>query len=61
HYAEGHAARTESQSPEFYAEEQANLPNDNTWSDVEYATEKFTQQFLVGIHGCGGQKYQKSL
>ncbi|KAH6984015.1 hypothetical protein EDB80DRAFT_530255, partial [Ilyonectria destructans] len=61
HYAEEHAARTESQSPEFYAGEQADLPDGNTWSNVEYATEKFIQQFLVGIHGCGGQKYRKSL
>lgn len=52
HYAEEHEAQTESQIPEFYAEQETGLPDGNTWSDVEYSTEKFIQQFLVGILGC---------
>ncbi|KAH8662650.1 hypothetical protein BGZ61DRAFT_303171, partial [Ilyonectria robusta] len=61
HYIEEHEAQTESQIPEFYAEQEAGFPDGNTWSDVEYSTEKFIQQFLVGIHGCGTEKHRKDL
>ncbi|KAJ3453134.1 hypothetical protein MRS44_018789 [Fusarium solani] len=54
-------AQTEPQIPEFYAEQEAGLPDGDTWSDVEYATEKFIQQFLVGIHGCGTKKHREDL
>ncbi|KAL6405867.1 uncharacterized protein AUP68_11007 [Ilyonectria robusta] len=59
--SEEHEAQTESQSPEFYAEQEAGLPDGNAWSDVEYATEKFIQQFLAGIHGCGTEKHREDM
>ncbi|KAM6513712.1 hypothetical protein FALCPG4_016083 [Fusarium falciforme] len=48
-YAEEH---TECQSPECYADVQADPPDDNIWTDVQHVTQKFIQQFLVGICGC---------
>ncbi|KAH6985579.1 hypothetical protein EDB80DRAFT_590501, partial [Ilyonectria destructans] len=59
--AEERDDQTESQTPEVYAEVQADLLDDNTWNDVQYATQKFIQQFLVGIHGCSTQAHRESL
>ncbi|KAJ4181253.1 hypothetical protein NW759_017199 [Fusarium solani] len=61
HCARDHEAQTEPQIPEFYTEQEADLPDGDIWSDVEYATEKFIQQFLVGIHGCGTEKHREDL
>ncbi|KAG4255523.1 hypothetical protein FPRO03_14127 [Fusarium proliferatum] len=41
HYAEEYEVQTASQTPEFYAKQEAGLPDGNTWSDMEYSTEKF--------------------
>ncbi|KAH7112785.1 hypothetical protein B0J13DRAFT_428813, partial [Dactylonectria estremocensis] len=49
------------QSSEVDAEAQADILDGRTWTDVQYATHKFVQQYLVGIHGCGTQKHQESL
>ncbi|KAH6971996.1 hypothetical protein EDB80DRAFT_540892, partial [Ilyonectria destructans] len=52
---------TEPQSPEFHVEARVDLPDESAWTDVERATQKFIQQFLVGIHGCGTQEHRESL
>ncbi|KAH8662639.1 hypothetical protein BGZ61DRAFT_304717, partial [Ilyonectria robusta] len=49
------------QSPQIHAEERADLANDNANTDVEYTTQKFIQQFLVGIYGCNAQSHRESL
>ncbi|EWZ28533.1 hypothetical protein FOZG_17746 [Fusarium oxysporum Fo47] len=49
------------QSPQIYAEESADLANDDANTDVEYTTQKFIQQFLAGIHGCSAQSHRESL
>ncbi|KAH7117174.1 hypothetical protein B0J13DRAFT_613250 [Dactylonectria estremocensis] len=59
--AEEREDQTESGTPEVYAEVQADLLNGNTWSDLQHATQKFLQQYLVGIHGCGAQEHRESL
>ncbi|KAH7248419.1 hypothetical protein B0J15DRAFT_376986, partial [Fusarium solani] len=59
--AEEREDQTESRTPEVYAEVQADLLNGNTWSDLQHATQKFLQQYLVGIHGCGAQEHRESL
>lgn len=59
--AEEREDQTESGAPEVYAEVQADLLNGNTWSDLQHATQKFLQQYLVGIHGCGAQEHRESL
>ncbi|KAL7755653.1 hypothetical protein ACKLNR_014180 [Fusarium oxysporum f. sp. zingiberi] len=41
HCARDHEAQTEPQIPEFYTEQEADLPDGDIWLDVEYATEKF--------------------
>lgn len=41
--------KTGSQSPDIRAEEQVNRLDDGACTDVQYATQKFLQQFLVGI------------
>ncbi|KID59409.1 hypothetical protein MAN_10714, partial [Metarhizium hybridum] len=51
----------ESPVPQTYVEDQAHPPHTDRQSDTEYATEKFVQQFLVGIQGCGAQKHQEFL
>jgi hypothetical protein len=61
HSAEEREDHTESRSPEVYAKMQADLLHDNTWNDLQYATEKFVQQYLVGIHGCSAQEHRESL
>lgn len=53
--------KTRFQSPDIRAEEQANLPGDGACADVQYATQKFLHQFLVGIYGCNAQSHQESL
>ncbi|KAG7406731.1 hypothetical protein Forpe1208_v014523 [Fusarium oxysporum f. sp. rapae] len=57
-YAEEH---TESQTPECYADTQADSPDDNIWTDVQHATHLFIQQFLVGIRGCSAQEHREDL
>ncbi|KAF5711865.1 hypothetical protein FMUND_8786 [Fusarium mundagurra] len=57
-YAEEH---TESQTPECYADMQADSPDDNMWTDVQYVTHLFIQQFLVGIRGCSAQEHREAL
>ncbi|KAM5528982.1 hypothetical protein FOXYSP1_16826 [Fusarium oxysporum f. sp. phaseoli] len=54
-------AETEPQILEFYAEQEVGLPDGDIWPDVEYATEKFIQQFLVGIYGCRSSKHREDL
>ncbi|EGU73460.1 hypothetical protein FOXB_16033 [Fusarium oxysporum f. sp. conglutinans Fo5176] len=61
HCTEDPEAQTEPQIPEIYAEQEASLPDGDTWSDVEYATEKFIQQLLVGIYGCRISKHREDL
>ncbi|KAK7592042.1 hypothetical protein V3481_006677 [Fusarium oxysporum f. sp. vasinfectum] len=61
HCTEDSEAETEPQVPETYAEQEAGLPDGDTWSDVEYTTEKFIQQFLVGIYGCRSSKHREDL
>ncbi|KAF5573046.1 hypothetical protein FPCIR_14108 [Fusarium pseudocircinatum] len=41
--------------------ESADLATSDANTDVEYATEKFAQQFLTGIHGCSAQSHRESL
>ncbi|RKK66775.1 hypothetical protein BFJ69_g15098 [Fusarium oxysporum] len=53
--------QTEPGGPDVSAEMQASLPHDNTWNDLQYATHKFVQQYLVGIHSCGAQEHRESL
>lgn len=48
------------QSPQFYAEEQADVIDDSANTDAEYTTQKFLQQFLVGIHGCNAESNRES-
>ncbi|EXM14284.1 hypothetical protein FOTG_17307 [Fusarium oxysporum f. sp. vasinfectum 25433] len=57
-YAEEH---TECQTPECYADMQADSPDDNMWTDVQHATHLFIQQFLVGIRGCSAQEHREDL
>ncbi|WKT54238.1 hypothetical protein QSH57_004822 [Fusarium oxysporum f. sp. vasinfectum] len=57
-YAEEHR---ESQTPECYADMQADSPDDNMWTDVQHATHLFIQQFLVGIRGCSAQEHREDL
>ncbi|KAJ4197287.1 hypothetical protein NW759_016337 [Fusarium solani] len=52
---------TERQSPGCYADAQADPPDDNIWTDVQYVTQKFIQQFLVGIRGCSAQEHREAL
>ncbi|KAF4332867.1 hypothetical protein FBEOM_13324 [Fusarium beomiforme] len=59
--AEEREDRRQSQSPQIYAEESADLANDDAGTDVEYTTQKLIQQFLAGIHGCSAQSYRESL
>lgn len=49
------------QSPQIYAEGSTDLANDDTNTDVEYATQKLIQQFLAGIHGCSARSHRESL
>ncbi|RKK90774.1 hypothetical protein BFJ68_g16369 [Fusarium oxysporum] len=51
----------QSQSPQIYTEESADLANDDANTDVEYTTQKFIQQFLTGKHGCSAQSHRESL
>ncbi|KAH7109565.1 hypothetical protein B0J13DRAFT_405950, partial [Dactylonectria estremocensis] len=53
--------QTEPQSPEFHVEARVGLPDESAWTDVEHATQKLIQQFLVGIHSCGTQEHRESL
>ncbi|KAM5359955.1 hypothetical protein ACJA88_014995 [Fusarium oxysporum] len=41
--------------------ESADLATSDANTDVEYATQKFAQQFLTGIHGCSAQSHRESL
>ncbi|KAJ6003562.1 hypothetical protein N7522_006254 [Penicillium canescens] len=52
---------TDTRIPEWYAEDQPNLVQDDSCTDLEYATEKLAQQFLGGIHGCGANQHRESL
>jgi hypothetical protein len=59
--AEENEDQRQPQSPQIYAEESADLANDDAKTDVEYTTQKFIQQFLAGIHGCSAQSHRESL
>ncbi|KAH7111570.1 hypothetical protein EDB81DRAFT_829410 [Dactylonectria macrodidyma] len=61
YYTEEREDPTECQSPECYVEVQADLPDDNTWTDLQHTTQKFIQQFLVGIYGCSAQEHREAL
>ena len=61
HFLEEFEVETESQRPEWYADEQPDLAHHDLRTDVEYATEKFIQQFLVGIYGCVSQEHLNTL
>ncbi|KAH8662658.1 hypothetical protein BGZ61DRAFT_299283, partial [Ilyonectria robusta] len=52
---------TECQNSECYADVQADPSDDNMWTDVQYVTQKFIQQFLVGIRGCSAQEHREAL
>jgi hypothetical protein len=41
--------------------ESADLATNGANTDVEYATQKFIQQFLTDIHGCSAQSHRESL
>ncbi|KAF4429967.1 hypothetical protein F53441_13978 [Fusarium austroafricanum] len=47
HSAGGRENQTESGSPDAVTEGQTGLSHDNTWNDLQYATKKFVQQYLV--------------
>ncbi|EXK23810.1 hypothetical protein FOMG_19432 [Fusarium oxysporum f. sp. melonis 26406] len=47
HCTEDPEAHTGPQIPEIYAEQEAGLPNGDTWSDVEYATENFQRRCIL--------------
>ncbi|CVL08870.1 uncharacterized protein FMAN_14106 [Fusarium mangiferae] len=49
------------QSPQNHIGESADLATNDANTDVEYATQKFIQQFLAGIHGCSAQSHRESL
>ncbi|RKK64994.1 hypothetical protein BFJ69_g16525 [Fusarium oxysporum] len=49
------------QSPQIHVGESADLTTHDTNTDVEYATQKFIQQFLTGIHGCSAESHRESL
>ncbi|KAJ5102449.1 hypothetical protein N7532_002978 [Penicillium argentinense] len=60
--ADDEGCETVPQIPEWYVEDSPHLVHKNSSStDLEYATEKLAQQFLVGIHGCSAQKHRESL
>ncbi|KAJ6038844.1 hypothetical protein N7499_003716 [Penicillium canescens] len=59
--ADNEEYETDSQIPEWYAEDQPNLIEDDSYTDLEYATEKLAQQFLGGIHGCSADQHRESL
>ncbi|KAF5710257.1 hypothetical protein FMUND_9623 [Fusarium mundagurra] len=59
--AEEDESQTQPQSPQIYAEKSVDLATNDANNDVEYATQKFIQQFLTGIHGCGVQSHRESL
>jgi hypothetical protein len=51
----------EPRSPDAFAGIQTARPHDNTWNDLQYATQRFIQQYLIGIHICGAQGHRESL
>lgn len=59
--SEEQQAQTEFPGRENSHEDLANLPDKNTYTDVQYTTQKFIQQFLVGIYGCSAQSHHKAL
>ncbi|KAJ6041642.1 uncharacterized protein N7446_010480 [Penicillium canescens] len=59
--ADNEEYETDSQIPEWYAEDQPNLIEDDSYTDLEYATEKLAQQFLGGIHGYSADQHRESL
>ncbi|KAL9571866.1 hypothetical protein ACKAV7_003855 [Fusarium commune] len=59
--AEEDESQTQPQSPQIHAEKSVDLATNDANNDVEYATQKFIQQFLTGIHGCGVQSHRESL
>ncbi|KAG5759985.1 hypothetical protein H9Q72_011901 [Fusarium xylarioides] len=59
--AEEDESQTQPQSPQIYAEKSVDLATNDANNDVEYATQKFIQQFLTGIHSCGVQSHRESL
>ncbi|CVL08853.1 uncharacterized protein FMAN_14094 [Fusarium mangiferae] len=59
--AEENESQTQPQSPQIHAEKSVDLATNDANTDVEYATQKFIQQFLTGIHGCGVQSHRESL
>lgn len=54
-------AEMASQCPESHIEGVTGIPHVPLKSDVEHATEKFIQQFLVGISSCGSQEHGNDL
>ncbi|KAI3573984.1 hypothetical protein IWW34DRAFT_872543 [Fusarium oxysporum f. sp. albedinis] len=61
HGTEEREHQTEPGSPDVFAGIQVGLPHDNAWNDLQYATQKFIQQYLVGVHSCGAQEHRESL
>lgn len=59
--AEEDECQRQPQSPQIHAEKSADLATNGANTDVEYATQKFIQQFLTGIHGCSAQSHRESL
>ncbi|RKK90846.1 hypothetical protein BFJ68_g16350 [Fusarium oxysporum] len=51
----------EPRSPDVFAGIQTDRPHDNTCNDLQHATQKFIQQYLVGVHSCGAQEHRESL
>ncbi|KAI3563005.1 hypothetical protein IWW34DRAFT_567898, partial [Fusarium oxysporum f. sp. albedinis] len=45
------------QSPQIHVEGSADLANDDTNIDREYATQKLIQQFLTGMHDCSAPSH----
>jgi hypothetical protein len=48
-------------NPQIHAEKSADLATNDANTDVQYASQKFIQQFLTGIHGCSAQSHRESL
>ncbi|KAI3572728.1 hypothetical protein IWW34DRAFT_761851 [Fusarium oxysporum f. sp. albedinis] len=55
--AEAGEDQRQPQSPQIHAEGSADLANDDTNTNREYATQKLIQQFLAGIHGCSARSH----
>ncbi|KAF5250817.1 hypothetical protein FANTH_4008 [Fusarium anthophilum] len=56
--AEEDECQRQPQSPQIHVRESADLATGDANTDAEYATQKFVQQFVAGIHGCSAQSHR---